>query len=328
MLRAQRMFEASSKRAISSTTSVASLVAAASISASKHGRVVAGAVEGLLHGDDGGVFGALLDEVDHRIVRIVGVVEQDVVLAQLVEDVGGLAAQVQRLGREGRELQIRPLHVAIKEHQPREIHRAVAAEDLVLVEFEVDAQPLDDLRVGAGLDLQAHRIALAAIVQLDANGLQQRARFFLLEIQVGIARDAEGGAGLHLVAAIHAGQVLRDQVLQEQVIVGTLGRGQANKAGQRAGHRNHAQHLRAGAAPLEPQQQRQAKRLVEHARKGVSRVNGDGGQQRIDLALKVALGKGAGFLVQLAPLQQADALLAQLGKQLPFQQRYWASTKL
>ena len=40
MLRAQRMFEASSKRAISSTTNVASLVAAASISASKTGESV------------------------------------------------------------------------------------------------------------------------------------------------------------------------------------------------------------------------------------------------------------------------------------------------
>ena len=45
-------------------------------------------------------------------------------------------------------------------------------------------------------------------------------------------------------------------------------------------------------------------------------VDGDGGEQRIDLALKVALGKGAGFLAQLLPLQQADALLAQLGEQV------------
>ena len=36
---------------------------------------------------------ALLDEVHHRVVGVVGVVEQQVVLAQLVEDVGGLAAQ-------------------------------------------------------------------------------------------------------------------------------------------------------------------------------------------------------------------------------------------
>ena len=45
-------------------------------------------------------------------------------------------------------------------------------------------------------------------------------------------------------------------------------------------------------------------------------IDGDGGQQRIDFALKVALGKDAGFLAELVPLEQADALLAQLGEQL------------
>ena len=83
----------------------------------EHGRVLAGAVEGLLHGDDGGVFGALLDEVDDRVVGVVGVVEQDVVLAQLVEDGGGLAAEVKGLGREGRELEVGALDVAVEEHE-------------------------------------------------------------------------------------------------------------------------------------------------------------------------------------------------------------------
>ena len=91
---------------------------------------------------------------------------------------------MQGFGRERRELEFRTLHVAVKKHQPREVDRTIAAEDLILIEFKVDTQPLDDLRIGAGLNLQAHRIALASIVQLDANGLEQGARFFLLEVEV------------------------------------------------------------------------------------------------------------------------------------------------
>ena len=45
-------------------------------------------------------------------------------------------------------------------------------------------------------------------------------------------------------------------------------------------------------------------------------VDGDGRQQRIDLALKVVAGKVAGLLAQLVPLQQSNALLAQLGQQM------------
>jgi hypothetical protein len=45
-------------------------------------------------------------------------------------------------------------------------------------------------------------------------------------------------------------------------------------------------------------------------------IDGDGREQRIDFALEVALGKGAGLVAEFFPLQQADALLAQLGQQL------------
>jgi hypothetical protein len=51
-------------------------------------------------------------------------------------------------------------------------------------------------------------------------------------------------------------------------------------------------------------------------RKRVSGVDGDGGQQRVNLALEVTLGKGLSLFVQFTPLQQPDALLAQLGQQL------------
>ena len=170
--------------------------------------------------------------------------------------------------------------------------------------------------MGAGLDLQTHGVAFAAIVKLDADGLKQRARFFFLEVEVGVARDAEAGVGENLVAAVHAGQVLGDEVLEEQVVVFAFLGGQADKAGQGAGHGDHAKHLGAGAAALGAEQQRQAEGLVENAGKGMGGVDGDGGQERIDLALEVVFGKGAGVGTEFVPVQQANALLAQLGEKM------------
>ena len=125
-----------------------------------------------------------------------------------------------------------------------------------------------------------------------------------------------GGISQHFVAAVHAGKILGDKVLEEQVIEFALRRGQANETGQRAGHGDHAEHLGAGTAPLGPQQQRQAQGLVQHAGKGMRRIDGDGGQQRIDLALEVVLGKLAGFGLKFVPFEQPDALLAQFREQL------------
>ena len=72
----------------------------------------------------------------------------------------------------------------------------------------------------------------------------------------------------------------------------------------------------AGAAAFGPQQEGEAKSLVENAREGVGRVDADGRQQRVNFALKITLGKGAGFFAQFLPLQQPDALFAQLREEL------------
>ena len=201
--------------------------------------------------------------------------QQDVAPPQLVEDVCGVAAQVQRLGCEGRELQIRSCHFARKKHQPRQIDRPRAAEDLIFVDLEVHPQPVDDLCIRAGLDLQPHRVALAAVVQFHADCLQQRARFFLLEVEVRIAGHAESRMRQNFVPAIHPAQVLGDQILQKDVVRGAVGGGQAHKSRQRAWHSHHAKHLWAGALALAPEQQGQAQRLVQYAWKRMRRIDRD-----------------------------------------------------
>jgi len=73
--------------------------------------------------------------------------------------------------------------------------------------------------------------------------------------------------------------------------------------------------LRAGAFAFASEEKGEAERLVEDARKGVGRIDSDGGQEGIDFAKEVALGVGAGIFVQFFPLKQPDTLFAQLGKQ-------------
>jgi len=92
--------------------------------------------------------------------------------------------------------------------------------------------------------------------------------------------------------------------------------GEADKTGQGAGHGDDAEHLWAGAAALGAKQQSEAERLVEDAGKGVGGVNGDGGEERVDVALEVALGEGAGLFAEFFPLEEADVLLAQFGNEV------------
>src|ERR1035438_1531621 len=118
---------------------------------------------------------------------------------------------MQRLGRERRKLQVWPLHIAVKEHEPGQVYRAIAAEYLILVQLEVHTQTLHNFSVGAGLDLQPYGVALASIVQLNTDRLQQGSRFFFLKVEVGVAGDPECRMSKHFVAAIHAAKVLRNR---------------------------------------------------------------------------------------------------------------------
>ena len=122
--------------------------------------------------------------------------------------------------------------------------------------------------------------------------------------------------GEDLVAAIHAGEVLGDEVLEQQVVIGAVVGRQADEARQGAGNGDDAEDLRAGAAALGAEQQRQTERFVEDARERMRGVDGDGGQEGIDFALEVVFGEGAGGVVELVPVEEADALLAEFGEQV------------
>ena len=92
--RAQRMFEASSKRAHELDDHSDVLALGGFNERAEHGGVFAGAVEGLLHGHDRGVHRGCLDEVDYGVVAVEGMVEKDVAFAQFFEDVGGFFSEL------------------------------------------------------------------------------------------------------------------------------------------------------------------------------------------------------------------------------------------
>jgi len=60
-----------------------------------------------------------------------------------------ICAQVEGLGRERRELEVGALDVTVKDIRRERFTGPSLPEDLVFFEFEVDAQALDDLRIGA-----------------------------------------------------------------------------------------------------------------------------------------------------------------------------------
>ena len=126
------MFASSSKRAISSTTTVTSLPRrAASISASISTELTPVRYTVCLIGDDVRIVGGAADELDDRLERLVRMVQQDVVLADRREDVRLLAQPV----REARERTARYLSASMStwstsDDEARDVDRPVAAVEI------------------------------------------------------------------------------------------------------------------------------------------------------------------------------------------------------
>ena len=102
-------------------------------------------------------------------------VQKDVAVANLVEKIGGLAIEAQLARDEGLEFEFGVRGGAVQGHHAGEIHGPVGVVDKRLVELEIRTQAVDDLGIGLAVDFQSHRVAFAAIVQLGADGFQQRA---------------------------------------------------------------------------------------------------------------------------------------------------------
>ena len=194
MRRAQRMFFSSSKRAFSSTSTVTCLPAsAAATQRARDRRVLAGPVERLLDRQHARVLRGLLQEVDHAVERIERVVQQHVARADRREQLRRLAQRDVDRRHEARRLQA-IVRLQIDElDQPRDVDRAVALDQVAALEVEhleeFLAQPLGDGRA----HLESHRIAAAPATQLVLDRGQQVLGFFLVDVEIRVARHAERG---------------------------------------------------------------------------------------------------------------------------------------
>src|SRR5262245_9027503 len=154
-------------------------------------RILAHAVERLFDRQHVRVARRLAQEFDHGRDRLVRVMEQDVLMAYDVEDVFPRAQRRRRGRRERLVFQLRQVEL-VERHQVGDVQGAVNRVNVLLLHLQRMAQQLDHVRAHSGGDLQPHAEAEAAVAHLLLDRLEQVARLVLFDLDVGVARDAEG----------------------------------------------------------------------------------------------------------------------------------------
>ena len=273
------------------------------------GRIAADPVQGLLDGQDIGIFRRLPDKIHHRAESLEGMEHKDIPFPDPVKDI---AAGRQFRHFLGSGVTVLPQFFkaldAIDLHQESQINGAVNGIDLVLVHSQLLLQEVQQALIGALLDLQTDSLSPLPLAQLFLDLLEQVFCFFLIHGQIRVAHDAVGIAGQHVVIEeklIHIGT--DDLLQQDDPDTLFLFAGQADQTRQDAGHLDGgefpcrflclirfpgllgpAQDTGAGLI-LSGQDGAQVQALIADQRKRPGIVDGHRGQDRKDLRIEIII---------------------------------------
>ncbi len=216
-----------------------------------HRRLVAGAVERLLDRDDRRIDRRLVEEVDHHLEALVGVLDHDVLLADGGEAVAVVRQDALGIARgEGRELEVRA-RLAADRAQVAQAEHAGGLGDHCRVDVELLAQQRLGRGVAVLVELEQHRAS--APPPLD-RGAEQADEIlgFLLHLDVAVAQHAEQAVAEDAEAGEELVGVAHDQLLDRDV--DRLLARHPYEARGAAGDQDHLDQIRLALAALQPEQ--------------------------------------------------------------------------
>ena len=212
-------------------------------------RVVRGAVERLLDGDDVGIAGGLLQELHDDVEGFVGVMDDQVLLPDRGEDIAAMVAHPLGMARHvGHEFEVGPVEpgelreLVHRQHAVDQKHLVVGGGKRLLHEA---AQRFRHL----GFHLEPDHRTPPPPLQ---RGLEQADQIFglFLDFEFGVADDAEGALALDGVAGEQAADEQAGGLFQrDQVHRAVLAGGHADEAVDLAGHADQRVHRLAVGRP-------------------------------------------------------------------------------
>ncbi len=143
--------------------------------------------------------------------------EHHVPLAQVAEHVAFLE-QARDVPLDAGRLELGAVHI-IKGHELGKAHGPLDAVDLEGLQAQAPRQEVHQLARGLVGDLQAHHIAEAALFHQVAHGFQQVVGLVFLDLQVGVAGDAEQGGADHRMPGEEQLKILGHEVFQQQDVI-------------------------------------------------------------------------------------------------------------
>ena len=184
--------------------------------------VAAGAVQGLLDGQDARIGRGLLQELQHAVETLVGMVQQQIAPTQRLEDIGPLLKALDSGSHERNIPQFRGLIPFDDGHEPTRSDGPFDGVEVVGLEPQRGEQFASDLLGAIGRDLQPHGLPLAAVVQLGLHGQTDVGDLLLVDVELAVAGDAEQPPVVDLRHPEQTRQIGPDEIGQEDRVAASV----------------------------------------------------------------------------------------------------------
>ena len=249
------------------------------------------------------------------VERLVRVVDEDVGLADRLEEVGA-AVRLRGLERDRGRRHVRRVAqlgaIDLREvEQAAQIERSGEAVDLLRGDVELADEQVERQAVHVVADLEADRRTEPAAQQLGLERLDQVLGLVLLDRDVLVAGEAERV----VVEDLHAGEevleVVRDELLERQEPHGLAVVGELHEPGEHRRHLEARELLAAGARVADAD--REVEREPRDVGERVRRVDGERHEHGEDLRVEVVVQLGAVVVVDVGPRHDLDAGLGERG---------------
>ena len=178
-------------------------------------------------------------------------------------------------------------------HESHEVQWSVDAEDVFLFEIEDIQQALDGVLRAIMFDLQSHRGSSLDLAQLGFDSMEEVARFFLIDVEVAVARHAEQVRSLDLHSMKQAPHMLLNDMSEKHIVIAVLLFRERDNSRQDPRHLDNRDVCSKVFAALQLDDHVEA--LVEKLREWVGRIDRQGREHRVD-----ALGEKTGEMLLLA----------------------------
>ena len=242
-------------------------------------------------------------------------VQEDVPLADFVEDPAARRQLGHRLGRILRSLQMVKTLQAVHLHQYGQIQGPVYDVQIVFLDMELILQNPQQPPVAVGRHLQPNGLAPLALLQLLLDFLQKVCRLVLLNGKVGITHYSKRISTHNVIVQEQLMHVPLDDLLQEDHLAHLPIGGQLHHPAQDARHL-HCGELQLLAYLLLAHQGGDVQGLVPNQRKRPGGVHRHGRQHRIHVLLEIFVHEDRFLLRQvLMPTHNLQTVLFQLRHQ-------------